>query len=178
VCSLLQHAFLRLDPRNAKVQTHRAGISASLSGIYLPVAETAPLRSSLLAVVIAAINLFTEDRKITLRRFQLGLFCWPRLNSLPIVARGMQRFVSKLRRCPFAALHCWVSDLRNFGVSLAACADHKLTCASLCVEIAPRILRSEAFIIVVVSVPHDIGICSIERIPQRFDLRIVAVCGA
>ncbi len=111
----------------------------------------------------------------TAARIGEGLPCFG--NELPIVPVGLQRKFEDAKRGKVANFAVGFRRAER-TVALSAGANDKFTDAAFGIGSTVRRLRSEALVVVIVAVDDDVGIRSVEGIPERFQGQIVAMRAA
>jgi len=95
--------------------------------------------------------------------------------KLPIVAFRMQRQLQDAESVGISGLTVGLRRREETVRILSSTPYNKLANAMLGIELAAGILRSEPFVVVVVSINNDVRTRVIQNVPQRFDFRIIAV---
>src|SRR5262252_5235980 len=93
--------------------------------------------------------------------------------ELPIVAFGMQSQLQHSKGIAVSHLAVGLGIAKLAMAVFAAAAHYKFADTARRIELAIRVLRSKALVIVIVSIDHHIGISSVQRLPEGLDLRIV-----
>ncbi len=98
-------------------------------------------------------------------------------NEFPLVSAGEQRQLQDAERFEGVDFAIRANDSERTKI-LAAGSHDEFAYAAAGIGSAIRILRSEAFVIVVMSVDDYVGVGLVENVPQRFHKQVVAVGAA
>lgn len=95
-------------------------------------------------------------------------------NEFPVVAFGMQ---GKFQNSEGISVAHFAGSQRHRkrAMVFAAGADNELPDAARPIRITVRVLRREAFVVVIMSVKYQSGVGVVEILPKRLHLRIISV---